>query len=89
MTNVQTNIVMALSGHRPFSGANTVVCWEGDEFRVIYHGNLIAFGHRIKDIPYYKVDTATFAGWHTTSTCARLKAIGVDTKALWKKERSE
>lgn len=86
MRLVQENMLRALTDRRSWSGQNTVVCWEGDEFRVIYHGNLIAFGHRTKEAPYYKVDTATFAGWPTTSTSLRLKAIGVDTKALRKKE---
>lgn len=85
MKNIDEKVAQAVMYGDWFSGCNTVVSWEGRRFTVALHGNVIAKGHRSEEGEPV-VDFATFAGYPTNTTRRRLRAIGVDTIELAKKE---
>ena len=54
-------------------------------FTVFLHGNQIAEGQTGMGSGF-TVEHATFAGWPMNTTARRLRALGVDTKELRRKE---
>ena len=88
MKNIDARVAQAVMYGDWLASCNTIVSWEGGKFTVVLHGNVIAKGHRSEEGEPV-VDWASFCGHYTNVTIRRLNAIGVDTKALRKKEIEE
>ena len=88
MKNIDEQVRAAVMYGDWFANCNTIVSHDGDRFKVVLHGSVIAEGHSDHHGDF-TVDRATFAGWPTNTTRRRLRALGVDTIKLAKKEKAE
>ena len=85
MKNIDENVRAAVMYGEWFADCNTIVATNNGRFSVVLHGSKIADG-TTDGHGDFNVDFATFAGYPTNTTSRRLRALGVDTKALRKKE---
>ena len=85
MKNIDEQVRAAVMYGDWFAGGNTIVSHNGDKFKVALYGSVIAEGHSDHE-GTFEVERATFAGWPTNTTRRRLRALGVDTIELAKKE---
>lgn len=85
MKNIDEQVRAAVQYGQWFADCNTIVATNNGRFSVVLHGSKIAEG-TTDGHGTFEVTNATFAGWPTNTTSRRLRALGVDTKALRKKE---
>lgn len=77
MRKVEKEMVAAVNARRSWQGGNTTVSHDRDGVSVSLHGHVI---YRSRDAEGYNVAEATFAGWPTSTTRSRLRALGVQAR---------
>lgn len=70
MRKIEKAMLAAVCERRSWSNGNTAVQVSNDKVRVLLHGNLIYECNGVEE-------SFTLAGWDTTTTCSRLRALGV------------
>lgn len=85
MKNIDEQVRAAVMYGEWFANCNTIVACNNGRFSVVLHGSKIAEG-TTDGHGTFKVEHATFAGYPTNTTRRRLRALGVDTIELAKKE---
>ena len=85
MKDIDNRVRAAVMYGEWFADCNTIVACADGRFSVVLHGSKIAEG-TTDGHGTFEVTHATFAGYPTNTTRRRLRALGVDTIELARKE---